>query len=65
MCDLDAHVAQAANPHDSHLMSRAHIPVAQRRVRGDARAEQGSYRSELLLGMAHTKHIALMHDDLL
>src|ERR1035441_6144548 len=37
-----AHVAQATKTHDANSLARADFPVAQGRIGGDARAEQGS-----------------------
>src|SRR5436305_13140231 len=38
---LQSHVTEAAETDDSHLAGFADLPVAQRRIRGDAGAEQG------------------------
>ena len=39
--------------------------MAQRRIGGDARAQQRRHGRELALGMAHAQHIAFVHHDLL
>ena len=39
--ELDTHVAEATETHDSNLLARTSFPVAQRRIRGDAGAQQG------------------------
>jgi hypothetical protein len=48
---LHAHVAEAAEAHDAHLAAGAHLPLAQRRVGGDARAEQRRHGRQLGLGV--------------
>ena len=39
--ELHAHVAEATETHDANLLARADFPVAQRRIGGDAGAQQG------------------------
>src|SRR5579872_7062674 len=41
VCQLQAHVSQAAEAHDAHFLAFADLPMAQRRKRSDASAEQG------------------------
>jgi hypothetical protein len=38
--ELDAHVPQPAKADDADLLTGANLPVAQRGIRGDARAQQ-------------------------
>ena len=45
--ELDAHVAQSAESDDADLLALGHAPVVQRRVGGDAGAEQGRGSGEV------------------
>ena len=63
MGQLDAHVAQAADPDDADLLTRAHFPVAKRRVSGDSGAQQRRHRRQLILRVANGKHEVLVDDD--
>lgn len=45
--------------------SRPDVPVAQRRVRGDPRAEQRRHGGKLGFRMAHVQHVAFVHHNLL
>ena len=46
--ELQPHVSESAQADDADLLARARAPVAQRRVGGDARAEQRSDAGELV-----------------
>ncbi|MNI26794.1 hypothetical protein D3C73_805110 [compost metagenome] len=65
MGQLDTHVAQTADSNHAYFLARAGAPVTQRRVGGDARAQQWRDGSQLRLGMADAQHVALMHHDVL
>ena len=62
---LDAHMPQSADANDADFLTRPDVPVAQRRVSRDARAQQRRDGGQLLFGMADAQHVALMNDDLL
>ena len=61
--ELDAHMAEPANADDADLLARAGLPVAQRRIKRDAGAEQRRDRGELILGMADFQDEAGVDDD--
>ncbi len=61
---LQPHVAQAAQTDDGHLAAGAHIPVAQRRVGRDARAQQRRGAGQIQ-PLGHLEHEMLGNDDLL
>ena len=64
MGEFDPHVAEAAETHDANFLTFLHLPVAQRRVGGDARAEQRSGRCEIeLFGYLQRKSLG-DHDAL-
>ena len=65
MRQLDAHVAQAADADHADRVPRSHLPVAQRRVGGDARAQQRRDGGQLCLGVTDAQDVALVHHDLL
>lgn len=60
--DLHGHVAEAAHADDGDLRAGARVPVAERRVGGDAGAEQ---RRDLLdvEGLGDAEHEVLVDDD--
>ena len=60
--ELDAHVAQSTEADDAHLLALGHAPVAQRRVRGNAGAEQWSGSGEIEVGR-NLKDEALRDDN--
>ncbi len=60
---LHAHVAEAAEAHDAHLAAGAHLPLAQRRVGGDARAEQRRHGRQLGLGVSDAQDELVLHHD--
>ena len=62
---LDPHMSQPTDPDNAHFFARSDVPVAQRRVSGDTRAQQRCDGGQLLFRMAHAQHVALMDDDLL
>src|ERR1700733_1900774 len=47
--ELDTHVSQAAEANDADLLALANLPVAQRGISRNARAEQRSSRSQVQL----------------
>ena len=61
--ELDAHVPQPADADHAHLLARTGLPVPQRRIGGDARAQQRRHRGELVFRMRDPQHIALVHHD--
>ena len=63
--DLDAHVAEPAEADDADLLAGADLPVPQRRVGGDAGAQQRRDGGELVLGMADLQHELLVDHDAL
>ncbi len=63
MRDLHAHVAEAADADDADLLARADVPVPQRRVGGDAGAQQRRHCRELLHRMADLQHELLIDHD--
>jgi hypothetical protein len=65
MRELDTHMAEPADPDDAHLHAGADLPVAQRRVGRDARAQERGHGSQLLLGMADPEHELVIDDDAL
>ncbi|PAV70940.1 hypothetical protein WR25_02188 [Diploscapter pachys] len=62
--DLDAHVAEAAETDDADLLAGAHLPVMQRRIGGDAGAEQRRHGGKVLFVMADVENEILGHDDM-
>ena len=62
--ELHAHVAETAEADDADLLAGADLPVAQRRIRGDARAQQRRGGGEIEVGR-HAQHEILRHDDAL
>ncbi|GAB7555669.1 hypothetical protein NRB_51900 [Novosphingobium sp. 11B] len=63
MRDLDRHMAETADADDADLLARTGVPVTQRRVRGDARAEQRRDGGKLLRRVADRKDEAFIDDD--
>ncbi len=63
MGDLHSHVAEASHANDRNLLTGTGIPVLQRGVQRDARAEQrrGGIQSDAL---GDAQHIVLVRDDL-
>src|SRR5262249_14331587 len=61
--ELHAHVAQAAEAHDSNFLSFADLPVAQRRVSGDAGAQQRRYGRKVETGW-NVENKIFVHDNL-
>ncbi|MNV40938.1 hypothetical protein D3C71_1325590 [compost metagenome] len=60
--ELHAHVAQATQADDAYLLARAYFPVAQRRIGGDAGAQQRRDGLEVqLVGDLHDE-MFLRHD---
>ena len=57
-----AHVAETAESHDADLLSVAHLPMAQRRIGGDAGTEQGSRGGQIQM-LWHAQREGLIHDD--
>src|SRR5690606_39415021 len=53
---LDAHMAQAAYADHAHFLARPGIPVTQRGVGGDARAQQRRTSGQLSLWMRSEEH---------
>jgi hypothetical protein len=49
VAEFQRHVSQAAEPYDTQFLSLSHVPVAQRRVCRDARAEQWSRSGRIKL----------------
>ena len=45
--DFDTEVSQSADAHDAYLFARSSLPVFERRVEGDASAEQGRCSSSI------------------
>ena len=62
--ELDRHVPQAAEPDDADRLPRTCVPVAKRRVRRDARAQQRR-RGRQLEPRRHAKDEVLVGDDAL
>ena len=65
MRDLDAHVAEAAEPDDPDLLAGPRTPVAQRRVGGDAGAQQRGDAGQVLLVMFYAQDKGFLDDDAL
>ena len=65
MGELDPHMAQATDADDAHLLARTGIPVAQRRIGGDAGTEQRRDRSKLIDRVTDLQHEMVIDDDLL
>src|ERR1700730_597454 len=60
--EFQAHVPQTSQAHDAHFLSLLDIPVAKRRIGGDAGAEKRcSTRSIQAVG--HTQNIVFVHHD--
>ncbi len=51
MGELDPHVSEAADAHDTDLLARSDLPVLQRRPGSDACTQQRCRGSELVLAM--------------
>ena len=49
VAELESHVSEPAESHHAELLALADVPVLERRVRGDAGAEQGSGGREIEL----------------
>ena len=62
MGQLHPHVAQAAQADHADLLARAHLPLPQRRVGGDAGAQQGRDRRQVRL-VGHPQHEAFVDHD--
>ena len=62
--ELHAHVAEPAEADDADLLAAGHAPVAQRRVGGDARAQQRRGAGGVEVGR-DAQHELLVHDDAL
>src|SRR5437660_6452475 len=62
MSKLHAHVPQPAQAHHAYFLSFAHIPVAQRRIRGDARAKERR-RARQVQSRRHAQHVILIHHN--
>ena len=60
--ELHAHVAEAAQADDADLLALADLPVTQRRVGGDARAEQRRGGGEIEL-VGNLEREGLVDDD--
>ena len=65
MRDLDAHVAQATDADDADLLPRPRTPVAQRRIGGDACAQQRRHRGQLRCLVVDAQDEVAVHDDAL
>ena len=61
--ELDAHVTETAEPDDADFVARTDFPVAQRRVSGDAGAEQRRRACRVELGRDR-EHESLVYHDL-
>jgi hypothetical protein len=59
---FDAHVAEAAKPDDADLLAGAGVPVAQRRIGGDAGTQQRRHGLEMI-HVADAQHEFLVDDD--
>ncbi len=64
MRKLQRHMPQAAQPHDADLLALADLPTPQRRIGGDARAQQGRDRRQIQL-WRDTQSVGLIDDDII
>ena len=62
--EFQSHVAQSAQAHNADLLTGSDFPVAQRRIRGDAGAEQRGGRGRVQL-LRDFQHEGLIDDDVL
>src|SRR5262249_17266969 len=60
--DLDAHMAEAAQPDDRDLLARARAPMDQGRIQGDAGAKQRRRRVERQV-LRDAQHVLFVDDD--
>ena len=61
--EFDAHMAKAAETDDADLLARPHFPVPQRRIGGDAGAQQRRHRLEVEI-FRHLRDETLLDHDL-
>src|SRR3546814_20678409 len=61
--DLDPHMAEPADADDPDLLARPRLPVPERRIGGDPRAQQRRHRGKLRLGMANLEHVLIADHD--
>ena len=65
MGNLHAHVAETTDADHANLLARADVPVTQRRIGGDAGAQQRRHRRKLVFGVANLQHEILVNHDAL
>src|SRR5450631_390873 len=62
MREFHAHVTKAAKPNDARLLPRSDLPMPQRRIGGDARAEEWRHARQIKIA-GHAQHESFVDDD--
>ena len=58
--EFNAHMSQTTNTYNAHFLARSHLPVFQRRISSDARAQKWRSSSQVKISR-HTQYIIFIH----